>query len=331
MDWPRARLILIALFLLMNAFLSLQIWGPEPLGFRAPAAVAERGGERELRDRLARFGIHIAGEIPRGGQALPLLRLAVTVPPPRATVRRFFPRNLPPPDWPEPTDSPTAPPPVLPARVLRFAAGAASLTMDEAGRVRFRQEPADPAIAGALLAARRGGPLTPAAVQEAAAAVLERFGEAVGGGVAHLFTASFPEPVRSPAVGRWSPLWDGVPLFGAGRAVRFELAPDRATVSAVQLDRADVRPAGPAGEARPTIPGREALLRLALALDERGLPGGTVVRATLGYLAHPLAAASWEAPPVWEIELRDGRRFYLNAFTGEPEGDPTGEGARFAL
>jgi len=105
--------------------------------------------------------------------------------------------------------------------------------------------------------------------------------------------------------------FEGVPLFGAGAAVRLQPGEPQALLWHL------VRVIAVRQPGRLAIPATEALLRAAAA---GYLPhGARVLRLELGYHAEPMDAVEWEALPVWRLLLADGRQVLVNAFTGEVE------------
>lgn len=313
MDWPAARRVLIALFLLLDAFLAAQIWGPAPPALPGAWVGVARREARDMRERLARFGLYVQGDLPPAPPALPLVRLRALPPDAAALARRFFAGAAPQPEAIR-ADAGGALPAAGPVVARRFAAGNSVLIVEEAGRAVFRQQLASGDAAPALPGVRPGVEPDPQALREAGVALLPAHGLDPG---AHQALPARVDPAGGVTVLRWAQRLDDMPLFGTGLAIRVT-GGERGAVRAWQLELAQVQVLS-RGEPRRLIPGDEALLRLALELNDRGHAGGAVARIALGYLARPIPAESWEAPPVWEIELRDGRRFHLNALTGAPE------------
>lgn len=316
MDWPAARRLLMGLFLLVDVFLAMQIWGPAPPALPgAWVGLARRDARdaRDARERLARFGLYVQGDLPADPPALPLVRLKAAPLDADALARRFFPPAPPQPQAIQ-TDAAGTLPAATPARARRFAAGGSVLVVEDAGRAVFRQQLAPGATPPGVPPLRPGREPDPQTLREIGGALLAAHGLDIN---AHQSLPVRADPAGRTTVARWAQRLDDLPLFGTGLAVRVD-GDEQGSPRAWQLELAQVRVLS-RGEARRLIPGHEALLRLALELSDRGEAGGAVDRVTLGYFARPIPAESWEAPPVWEIELRDGRRFHLNALTGAPE------------
>lgn len=308
MDWPAARRLLIGLFLAVNAFLALQIWGPAPALPGAWLTVTRRDA-RDVRERLARFGMYVRGDLPPDPPELPLIRVRAIPPDADALAARWFPGGPPQAATVE-SGGGRSLPAGTPLRARRYEEGGRTLVVEDAGRAVFRQ----------ALTAGEAPPVPPGrepdgqALRELGLAMLPEQGFDPS---LHATLPPRADADRRTTLLRWPQQLNDRPLFGTGLSVRVsENARDGTREWAWEAARVQVLNRG---EPRQLIPGHEALLRLALELSDRGEAGGTVDRITLGYLARPIPAESWEAPPAWEIEFSDGRLFHLNAITGAPE------------
>ncbi|OEH86518.1 hypothetical protein BHU72_12970 [Desulfuribacillus stibiiarsenatis] len=68
---------------------------------------------------------------------------------------------------------------------------------------------------------------------------------------------------------------------------------------------------------RPILAAATALRKLVTII---GNSKAVIEKVELGYYSRSIDTETWLLPPVWYIELKDGQRFYINAFTGELEG-----------
>lgn len=68
---------------------------------------------------------------------------------------------------------------------------------------------------------------------------------------------------------------------------------------------------------RPILAAATAIRSLTNNIDNKP---ATITDISLGYYSRQQESESWLLPPVWAIDLADGERFYINAFTGELEG-----------
>ncbi|MEW6242879.1 MAG: PepSY domain-containing protein [Bacillota bacterium] len=77
---------------------------------------------------------------------------------------------------------------------------------------------------------------------------------------------------------------------------------------------------GSAGRKRAVIPPTDALEMVAGQVKGTWPAREFIVEAlSLGYFTEPYNARQWEAVPVWRVRFRDGRVYYVNAYTGEME------------
>ncbi len=74
---------------------------------------------------------------------------------------------------------------------------------------------------------------------------------------------------------------------------------------------------GFSGEKITTIPATGALTIIADSL----LPGTTITQLHNSWYSKPVSAQQWHSYPVWVIEIGNGSKYYINAFTGDIEGN----------
>ena len=74
---------------------------------------------------------------------------------------------------------------------------------------------------------------------------------------------------------------------------------------------------GYVGEKMLTIPATTALTVIAGALP----PDTTVTAVSLSWYSQPSLANQWQAGPAWVLETQTGARYYVNAHTGEFQGE----------
>lgn len=321
MNWPQARLWLIIAFLALDILLAFALFGGKDLPY-----FAQRTTPSRLSEQLARYGLELEAALPPDPGPLPLLRLE-RMPLPPALLAAVFPDGIP-----GPTMARTG----AGGTTITYKDSAAVVTGEPSGRVSVYYMEADAAAAGAGPAAGGAGPVAPPPVS-----LLEPVSSDVRQALLQAATAwaqtwdglpddrGEPRVLYDPATGnglvRWRQLAADVPLYGS--YLHVWLTRDGAAgapAGTFRISHAEWRwfqPQGPVGEPRPGVPPQTALLRLAGHLESMGEPSGTITAVSLGYYTGLYEAESWEVPPVWRLDLADGRYFYVNALTGELETD----------
>lgn len=110
---------------------------------------------------------------------------------------------------------------------------------------------------------------------------------------------------------RYVQTFQGMPLFAGYVEVRV-------TEGLVREIRAyRLQPLELSGREVRVISAAEALA--AFAGKGLPLPDRRIISVSLGYFSQEYDASRWEIAPAWRIVTADGRMFYVNAFTGEPE------------
>lgn len=333
MNWPRARLWLIVAFLALDVLLAYVLFSDRGLPYFGQAHTSRR-----LSEQLARYGLTLQASLPPDPGPLPLQGLD----------------RLRPPEWLIPTVYPDGAP--IPEAV-RTAAGGTKLTyrgdgvlttVEPNGRVSVYywdvlssgsgddQESADGMADGAGEPAETGTMLdtyvppvpdpprrlADGSVRAALLQAAEAWASSWGG---LPDDRGEPRARYDPETGHGMAMWRqqmaGLPLYGSYLQVTMAGAPDGTPFEPGHWEWRWFRPLGPVGDPRPTVPAQTALLRLAGHLESIGASGGTITAVTLGYYTGQYEAETWEVPPVWRLELADGRYFYVNALTGELEAD----------
>lgn len=117
---------------------------------------------------------------------------------------------------------------------------------------------------------------------------------------------------------RYVQVYAGLPLFGAldGRPVGgyLQMTIRNKQVVVMEYNRLEVIQA--TGQPKELLKPTDALLQLARQI-ERPAYGISVQDMKLGYFSGVYREAeSWEIVPAWRVRLKDGKAYYMNAFTG---------------
>lgn len=308
MNWPRARLWLIISFLVLDLVLAWALLSGTvlPAPWRSPPT-------RALSSQLARYGLELQATLPATPASLALQRLE-RVPPPEWLLPQLYPDGAP-----VPQASQGASGTELVYRgdgIVTVVEPGGRVVVYYVGIVPYPAGP--PAASGSIVApdqkTQHEQRLT-AALQAAEAWIDEWGGPPQRGAEARATV----DAATGYGTVTWRYSIDGLPLYGSN--MRLILAPsaDNESFRIGQWDRRWLRLLGPAGDPRPPVPAQTALLRLAGHLESIDDPGGIITAVTLGYYTGEYRADAWEVPPVWRLDLADGRFFYVNALTGQLE------------
>lgn len=324
MNWPKARLWLIITFLCLDVLLAGVLLSDTGLPYRW-----QRPTSRALTGQLARYGLELQAVLPAAPPRLALQRLErVSVP--DWLLPQIYPDGVP---VPQATRTATG------GTELVYRSEEAVTIMEPGGRVTvyyvaIMPQPEAAGASGMSGALARGR--TGAADARAAAGSVALSHEQLTGALLRTAEAwvhdwgGLPDGADEATVAfdpdtglghvAWRPAISGLPLYGS--QLRLTIVASEAAEFAVgQWERRWFRALGPSGEPRPAVPAQTALLRLAGHLESIGEPGGTITGVSLGYYTGEYQADAWEVPPVWRLDLADGRYYYVNALTGELESD----------
>ena len=301
MDWSRAKTILIIAFLCLDLFLAARLWlEPGALGAKQPE-VTTLEVEQAVAE-LAGRGISVQAAIPRRCPAMSLLDVA-PAPLDKSGEASAF---LHPYAAAGPVRSETIP------GGTAYSRGAATLTIRDTGTLEFAL-PAEIPPAGAtqdvwdILRAR-----------EAAGAFIDEHGGLPSG--ARLDVALY-DAARDVFSIEFVETHADLPVFSA------RLKVDVAHWGVVRFYRSWVDVRGSGSQPRRVVAATEALRRWADARRRPATgemtgdrsPADIVDDVSLGYFGQEHDAESWQVVPVWRVRTADGRSYYINAWTGEPE------------
>jgi hypothetical protein len=280
MRWGQAKLILIAVFALMDAFLGWRLLA----GQGAAVAPAASGPPVTLGSAdTAGSSVRFEGVLPSWPQRLPTLTIRLAHPDAAAIASRLFGPDV-------RTQSQGS--------IITYLGPDGSLQTANGAILYQRSAAGGPS---------RPGP-DPAQARAAADALLARMALVPS-------DLGYDRMALDPAAGAWRvdyvQRYQGQPIFNG----RCEVQVDGRGVRAATC--LWTNPVGPADSPRPILAPGEALQRLA---DVRGATAAdplTVTAVVLGYIAPTYQAnAAWPTVPAWRITLTDGSLYYVNAYTG---------------
>jgi hypothetical protein len=298
-DWPRARAILLAAFMVVNLILAYSVWGPNTGLFPDLTDAPQGQSINQFRDSLLNLKLVLPANmtLPRTPGSMRFLRV-----------------ELPP--TPE---------------FLEWDSEVSGMPPRRAGQMDKTFTPARPNVPYTVDAETRATVYTPRAtgpaarelklenrdqVQKAAEEYLRQFGLMPQNAQ---FSSLLERPEQGLMVAEWVPYYDGLPVYSG--YVRMEVsARGIETVSSLW-----VVPKGYSETASKQVrPVSEALTRLAGRLNSS--KPRTVTDIRLGYYARrtfSLAQSDdvhgWDTVPVWRITLDNTETYYINAFNGEWE------------
>lgn len=294
MDWPRARAILLAAFMMVNLLLAYSLWSPG--GLPGLSAASEPRQIEQLRGRLFERGLVLpnAVSVPRSPEPLRFLYVEYrptpglatggsessgVVPPESALIARHA--------WMSPHFDTTT------QAVIYHPQ--ADGTAEREVRLDNRQQVVQ--VAEEFLSLESLMP--------------DRA----------VFSAILPQPGTENLLVEFVPEYEGFPIYSG--YIRVEIS-QRGIETVVIFW---VEPRGYT-EALPKAvrPASEALLRLAGRLEASGHARDTITMIHLGYYAGRSLTVTqtddiqgWDTVPVWRITLDSGAIYYINALNGEWE------------
>jgi hypothetical protein len=280
--WDRAKLILIAVFALLDMFL-----GWELVAGQATAVAPANPG------RLVTLGsadapgsaIRFAGVLPAAPQRLPTLSISLEHP----DVAQIAAHLLGPGARAQNEGS-----------IVAYVGAAGTLQSANGVILYQRAQGASQATSAA--------PLDAARAHAAADGFLARMDAAPG-------SLGFDRVTLDPTDGSWSveyvQRYEGQPVFNG----RCDVRVDARGVRSLTCMWANLL--GPADSPRPILGAADALKHLADARGATAAAPLAVDGVILGYIASTYQAnAAWPTVPAWRVELADGSLYYVNAYTG---------------
>jgi len=281
MDWERTKTVFILAFLLLNAIFSFLLW-VQPTYFDSSRYVSIEQIEAKVTE-LQYKNIEVTAEVPRRLQNLRMLTVRNPKSPGRAEAQIFLGQGI--------VQVPSSATPDS----KRFLSDDGQVLVYNDGRL-FYSSNLEPGGLG----------LSEAEARDMADTFLgETIGrpkDAVRGRVVRLDNGAW----RVEFLQKWgkstletSTIWITVDSGGV-----------------LDMYYYWVEVVGYNGEKITSIPTTGALTVIADILP----PGSTITDIHYSWYSNPVAAEQWRAYPVWVIETRDFKKYYVNAFTGDIEG-----------
>ncbi|MDI3317822.1 MAG: two-component system regulatory protein YycI [Bacillota bacterium] len=299
MDWGKARLWLILLFALLDAYLWVQVRAEEAAwrswAWVPPGSAAGTGSPEEASRRLQEAGVLLETNLPTEAPSLPLWTVRALPADGAALARRLFQNE----HW---TAEPWPGSPGSYTYIDRKTPQVRLSVLRE-GPVVYEE----PAGSGS-------GP-SPAEARRVADDFLGRLAWPPGGEVA-FDGVEKAAGAGSGLVVHYVEVFHGRPLFGGYVAAEVQAG------EVTHLEGVWLEVSGRGGASRPIMPAEEALLRLAADQGANRAQPLRVRQVQLGYyspLYRVYEANRWDVAPVWRIRLADGSIFYVNAYTGLTE------------
>ncbi|MBX6350531.1 MAG: hypothetical protein IRZ11_03355 [Clostridia bacterium] len=294
------KTILIVAFLALDAFLAAQLLVGRG-GGEAAGLLPTRPSASELRSELALAGIRLAGEPPDAPDAMSLLRVSYADPDRDALVASLIPVG---------------------ARVDHETTGA-GLEIWTWGRERLY------IYDQAFVFYTRGGkgecpaPAPAEARRRADAFLAARMGGLPPGTTFDLARVEPDAPCLTAVYYRQQyrafPIW-GLVGADAPNPVSGPFKVEVDATGVVSVVEHILLPIGFSGPPKPIIGWDGALTRLDQTLGGEG--GLGVASVEVGYFSDVYCQVeSYEIPPVWQVRLVSGEVYYVNAYTGEVEGN----------
>lgn len=298
MDWPKARVILLAAFTVVNFILAYSVWGPT--GVFGQGATPHQEQVQQVRATLLERGFELQAAVPRTPGPLSFLRV------------EYSPTLEFPHPYSEPSGRDMAQYAIIEPRAFDRWTSHLEPSVDIQTQAILYYPRATGTAAGPLdltdrsslvLTAReylRGEQLLPAGAQ---------------------FTGVFAKGDSENLLVEYVPVYQGYPVYSGFV---------RAEVSSRGIETVThfwVRPQGfQGGAAKAVRPAAEVLLRLAGHLERTNSQRRTITEISLGFYAGRSLTAlqsgvinGWDTVPVWRIGLDNGEVFFINAFNGELE------------
>jgi hypothetical protein len=293
-DWPRARAILLAAFIMVNLLLAYSLWSPG--GLPGLSAASEPRQIEQLRARLFERGLVLpnAVSVPRSPEPLRFLYVEYRPTPGLAAIGSEFSGKVP------------------PTSVFTARHAWMSPSFDPATQVVLYRPQADRTAEREVRLDNR---------QQLIQAAEEFLSQESLMPARAVFSAILPQAGTENVLVEFVPEYEGFPIYSG--YTRVEVSPRGIETVAIFW----VEPRGYT-EALPKAvrPASEALLRLAGRLEVSGQARDTIAMIQLGYYAGRSLTVTqtdeiqgWDTVPVWRITLDSGAIYYINALNGEWE------------
>lgn len=285
MDFRRAKLILIAAFAILDAFLFWRVSADARLAAPVGGTVSARV--------LALEGVELelprAGRLPSDSQLVSLLSVRLAQPDAKALVASLY-RGRP--------VQTSRFPPKGQAQAETFQTARERLAVLRDGVIQYQR----------IVPSLTAGPIDPATARRQSDAFIPRLG-------------GFPPGAAFDYAGRvvgsalyevdYVEVYDGLPLFPGYLDVGVDAH------GVVSVRRYWLHVASPAGPKRATIGAAQAVLQLAADVHASADHRLRVADVRLGYYGlNTTAARQWQLVPVWRVRLAGGGIYYINAYTG---------------
>lgn len=297
MDWPRARIILLGSFAVVNLILAFFLWGPGMQVWGAPQTNSPEH-LREVKARLKEAGAELQADLPQASLQTPFLRVT-RVAPPTINLGRLSGHSI-------SLDAPSG----------QGVQGLPGVAVETHGRLLLQPTIREDGTAiYQTLATGLAAESLDLSDHERLIVQVQRMLRAMG----LLPDGPWDEQVYvkqgGTTVVECTQMLGGTPLF-AGQVV--------ATVSSHGIESVEffwLRLQGGRGELKAVIPASQALLHLTGELESANTLGPkkplVFIGVRLGYYAERNEEAqSWDMVPAWRIDLENGTSYYVNGFTG---------------
>ena len=282
MRWDQAKAVMIAVFVLLDAFLGLRLYARQATAV-APVPAASLIALGNV--NVAASDVRVEGVLPTAPPSLPTLTIALQHPDAAAIALHLLGSDF----------------QVESQGSIMTYAGRKGTVQYANGALLFQRAPGQgAAAAGALPSVGR------------AQFLADNFVRAMALAPANLV---FDRIAYSQSESAWDVAYyqryQGQPVFNG----RCHVMVDGRGVLSASCLWASV--AGPGQSPRPILSPAEALQRLADAQGATAAAPLLVDGVVLGYVASTYPAnAAWPTVPVWRVELADGSLYYVNAYTG---------------
>lgn len=288
MDWPKAKTILIAIYLVLDAVLAYPLLTDPARRAESVRLVSAEELVRAKEEALS-SGVDVACPIPERAPAMPMLVLS------KAEIDRSGFLDM----------LEGAPGREVEGRLV-YEGRNRRLTVYENGVIVYED-------LAAISRPKAGGLPAEFGRDEAVEAACQFWQENTGLPSDSALDTVVPDEARGAYGVSFLQQFQGIPLFGSRRYVLL----NREGIQMAVASWFDV--IGFRREAAPIITAAEALR--AVCRERSDAAVSLVVRGiSLGYYSEAYNAQRWEAAPAWRFSLEDGSNLYVNAYTGTLEG-----------
>lgn len=280
MDWRRAITILIVSFIALNLFLGLNLWSKARPTAEFTLTPDE---ESEIKHYLSQKGVQLKSDIPKEGKAQALLEIGFEKINENNVVENFFGK-----DQVKMSQTQNGRSYTLDNRQLIITDNGFITYFNNEGKVIFPQLTKEQAETEAVNFIKNHGGMPEQAV---------------------LNKVTFDEHSKGYLL-EYVRYYDG--FFIDNSYITILVTPS----GIKSYYQCWLEPFGYVGKKRGVISPLTAVLRIITEVEEDPV---VITRIQQGYNSKLYDADRWQAAPVWKIELENGDRFYVNAYTGELE------------